>query len=712
MDSMRGNYFRDLFMEADAPEDTAVELDEQIDDDDDDDGMMSVDSMTFDGDESYDDAEYDDDTPEQQSPVVQQTQIDITSFGTDTSDIHNEYDPKEVDRLNTLIASENSAIGEYFTASKETNVDVLRRLYSDIGEEERFHSEQLIFAKSQLTGEKYIPRDPDVRKEYEELLAMGMDEETAMTTAVDRVGLMPRGGAIELSPEEQVEECFRIQEEVDMIESQLYEEALLNTILLSPQMSTLTDRDYAVSVMLEAYMGDERNAEVFLEAVGNAVDMPKKEQGVVENPIRVIFRWIKKLLGLLKNLGHRIAVWATNLRARRKELYAWIKRHGFKALFQKGLSLYFYNDNPANGAPGFDLNPAYQYNHMLINMCNVIARTANVPYNMPQSTTPAGIDARAPQFKSLDDAVERLRGVNLYKTKVPTSNDTVAAELAFQVFGYKDTKIESGVTTNPDGTTSKYNESDNIINRMNLLLTDLNASLKAASDMQEQLVNAANQQFAQTQPDMYNKVINALQVVVKSYNMLINALTSDINTCMKLNNDVLAETQRMDEADRSMGADDLTSGDYVKGVINQKLYPARKAVEKAQAALQEAQKSGDATKIQAAQDDLDAKMKEVADIEDEIKRFRADPSIANRQYKVQPSVSQKQPNGTTAKKQAAISTGTTTKAPNNTPNNTPPKIWYCPKCGTKNSINRKECRNPKCREPRPDKFLFGQSAKP
>lgn len=650
MDSMRGNYFRDLFMEADAPEDTAVELDEQIDDDDDDDGMMSVDSMTFDGDESYDDAEYDDDTPEQQSPVVQQTQIDITSFGTDTSDIHNEYDPKEVDRLNTLIASENSAIGEYFTASKETNVDVLRRLYSDIGEEERFHSEQLIFAKSQLTGEKYIPRDPDVRKEYEELLAMGMDEETAMTTAVDRVGLMPRGGAIELSPEEQVEECFRIQEEVDMIESQLYEEALLNTILLSPQMSTLTDRDYAVSVMLEAYMGDERNAEVFLEAVGNAVDMPKKEQGVMENPIRVIFRWIKKLLGLLKNLGHRIAMWATNRRARRKELFAWIKRHGVKALFQKGLSLYFYNDNPANGTPGFDLNPAYQYNKMLIIMCDAIASAAHIPYNMPDLTIPAGSNTNAPQFKSFDEGVERLRGVNLYKTKVPTSNDAIAAELAKQIFGYSDTKIESGVTTNPDGTTSKFNESDNIINRMNVLLTNLNTSLKAASDMQEQLVNAANQQFAQTQPDMYNKVVNALQVVVKSYNMLINALTSDINTCMKLNNDILAETQRMDEADRSMGAGDLTSGEYLNGVIDQKLYPARKAVEKAQAALQEVQKSGNAERIKAAQGVLDARKREVAAIEDEIRRFRADPSIANRKYTTRLPKQQNPPTGKPAKK--------------------------------------------------------------
>jgi hypothetical protein len=707
MDSMRGNYFRDLFMEADAPEDTAVELDEQIDDDDDDDGMMSVDSMTFDGDESYDDAEYDDDTPEQQSPVVQQTQIDITSFGTDTSDIHNEYNPKEVDRLNTLIASENSAIGEYFTASKETNVDVLRRLYSDIGEEERFHSEQLIFAKSQLTGEKYIPRDPDVRKEYEELLAMGMDEETAMTTAVDRVGLMPRGGAVELSPEEQVEECFRIQEEVDMIESQLYEEALLNTILLSPQMSTLTDRDYAVSVMLEAYMGDERNAEVFLEAVGNAVDMPKKEQGVMENPIRVIVRWIKKLLGLLKNLGHRIAVWATNLRARRKELFAWIKRHGVKALFQKGLSLYFYNDNPANGTPGFDLNPAYQYNTMLIIMCAVIARTANIPYNMPDLTIPTGSNTNAPRFNSIDEGVERLRGVNLYKTKVPTSNDTVAAELAKQIFGYSDTKIESGVTTNPDGTTSKFNESDNIINRMNVLLTNLNTSLKAASNMQEQLANAANQQFAQTQPDMYNKVVNALQVVVKSYNMLINALTSDINTCMKLNNDILAETQRMDEADRSMGAGDLTSGQYAKSVISQKLYPAREAVKKAQAELQKAQESGDDAKINTAQAKLDGRMREVAAIEDEIKRFRADPSIANRKYTMRLPTPQNKSAGTTAKKQAATTAGTTA----NTPNNAPPKVWYCPKCGTENSITRTRCKKLNCREPRPDAFLFGKNAK-
>jgi predicted RNA-binding Zn-ribbon protein involved in translation (DUF1610 family) len=63
--------------------------------------------------------------------------------------------------------------------------------------------------------------------------------------------------------------------------------------------------------------------------------------------------------------------------------------------------------------------------------------------------------------------------------------------------------------------------------------------------------------------------------------------------------------------------------------------------------------------------------------------------------------------GTTAKKQAATTAGTTA----NTPNNAPPKVWYCPKCGTENSITRTRCKKLNCREPRPDAFLFGKNAK-
>ena len=130
------------------------------------------------------------------TPAAVGIDVTMTNFGNDNSPQQNQYNPKEVERLNELIASENSAIGEYFQASKETNVDVLRRLFSDIGDEERFHVEQLLFAKSQITGERYVPRDPDIKKEYEELLSMGMDEESAMATAVDKVGLISRNFTI------------------------------------------------------------------------------------------------------------------------------------------------------------------------------------------------------------------------------------------------------------------------------------------------------------------------------------------------------------------------------------------------------------------------------------------------------------------------------------------------------------------------------------
>ena len=38
-----------------------------------------------------------------------------------------------------------------------------------------------------MTGEKYEPRDPDVKAEYDELMNQdGMDEETAISTMADR----------------------------------------------------------------------------------------------------------------------------------------------------------------------------------------------------------------------------------------------------------------------------------------------------------------------------------------------------------------------------------------------------------------------------------------------------------------------------------------------------------------------------------------------
>lgn len=489
--------------------------------------------------------------PVDDRPIVHATQIDI--MGADNSDIHNEFDRKDVDVLNTLIASEQSAIGEYFTAAKDTNDELLRRLYSDIGDEERFHSEQLIFAKSRLTGEKYVPRDPNVKKEYEELMAMGMDEETAMATAVDKVGLMPKEGMAIVDPVAEVEECVRIQHDVDDIESSLYQEAVLEMIMMSPAVTSLVERDNAVGVLLEAYMADERNAEVYLEAVENISDMPKKQVKTIENPFKVILRWIGKLLSLIKTLGHKVAIWATKMRNRRKEKSAWIKRHGISGLFKSGVGLYFWNDNPSKGPVGFNVFPIIQYNHFLMNMMKAIARQWNIGLD---ATPPLIFDkqVRDIPFNSIDDAVERLNGINLYKTKliVTEANQPVILE---QIFGYYEEKVKYTKTDSTTGEETNKSESANVYNVFQALSTDLSKYLDIAKSLATHLDQmTSTNTAAQNNPEQFKKAVNAVQKIIKAFNMLITALTSDMNQCMKLNNEITSSTQTMDEYDEKHGA--------------------------------------------------------------------------------------------------------------------------------------------------------------
>ena len=84
--------------------------------------------------------------------------VDLGTMGSDTSDHQNDYDPKDVELLLKLMASEADAMNEYLQAAKDTNNDTLRRLFADIGNEERFHMEQLLYAKCEETGEKYEPK--------------------------------------------------------------------------------------------------------------------------------------------------------------------------------------------------------------------------------------------------------------------------------------------------------------------------------------------------------------------------------------------------------------------------------------------------------------------------------------------------------------------------------------------------------------------------
>ena len=150
------------------------------DDDSDEDEGESLDDIEKD----MDDMDSDDD--ENNDSDDEDNDDDDSELGKDDNGVQNEYDENEVNTLNDLIADEQHAMQQYFKAGKETSNVLLARLYNDIGAEEAFHSEQLLYAKAELTGEKYEPSDPEVKKEYEELLENGMDEETAMYTIADK----------------------------------------------------------------------------------------------------------------------------------------------------------------------------------------------------------------------------------------------------------------------------------------------------------------------------------------------------------------------------------------------------------------------------------------------------------------------------------------------------------------------------------------------
>ena len=614
MNTTRGNLYKQLFQEADLPEDADAPVgDETLNID-----SMDMDAMDYGDDDDelmgepvappgFENSPYAplSDPAVDDRPIVQTTQIDISGFGSDTSDIHNEYDPKEIDRLNTLIASENSAIGEYFTASKETNVDVLRRLYSDIGEEERFHSEQLIFAKSQLTGEKYIPRDPDVKKEYEELLAMGMDEETAMATAIDKVGLMPRSDVVEVTPEQTLEECAQILATVEMIEDKLYQEAMLALICSSPAFTT-ADRDASVCVMLESYYNIGPTAEVYLEAMGSVADTPQKEVKVIENPIKVVIRWLGNIIKLIRKLGHNLAIWATKMRERRKDKWDWIKRHGgIKSLFQANVGFYFYVDT--QNESHFEFGSAVQYNRMLMHLAAIIAGTinqngGNVKFNENGVQFRWEENTKAPrQFTTIDEGLELIHKVNMYPTRVQINTPEKENYLAATIFGYHERKINSGVKTEVDAegktVTTRYDESENIYNIMKLVLEDTTNCLEAV----ETLSKTIGSQQASIKPDVFNQCTNALKDTTKAFSVLISALNHDMKTCMKLNNDVLAQTQREDQYDNA-GATRIQSDIYkLSQKASAEKDPEKQAQYKAQ--IKELEKKRLQSKLAIAQSD-------------------------------------------------------------------------------------------------------------
>jgi hypothetical protein len=450
--------------------------------------------------------------------------INVSGFGSDNSSVQNQYDPKEIERLNTLVASENSAIGEYFQASKDTNVDVLRRLFSDIGEEERFHVEQLLFAKSQITGERYIPRDPNIKKEYEELLAMGMNEEDAMNTAADKVGLMRTQQAAQADA---VQEMVEMRDKIDMIETMIDQDYMLYTIAES--VTSFDDVDNAIQTFVEAYLGDQYNsAEMILEAVGNVGDpKPKPPKNKVQQGPGVLNAISQFFSRIIQNIGNILEVVVRFIKKQvmiMKQKASWYKNHSLPDIFRKGFNLYFYNDSGDNA--GFAYSDAAKYLIRLIYCCLMVAK---------QTQPPIGFDygkdrMRFNQYvkddfrpKNLDDAINSIKNIVMRKTKVVINDDNKEGFLkeAFGIGGSADNNNGSGA-----------------YEKFRMLLSDFKGAAKAADKLTKDLATLKGDHnsmyFKEDGRERFDKLVSSMKTIVKGFQMFLKCINSDIKTLISL----------------------------------------------------------------------------------------------------------------------------------------------------------------------------------
>ena len=469
---------------------------------------------------------------------VTTTTDDVDDFGTDAGDgEQNQYDPKEVEYLNKLIASEADAISEYFEYGKLTRVPVLSKLYTDIGDEERFHLEQLIYAKSTLTGEKYEPKDSKVRREYEELLELGMDEETAMNTAIDKTHLMPEE---EEFTEEEIEEMALV--------SQMSEMMSFHTEIV---LESMIDKSDIRSSLYEANQAFMEQA-FFMEEVSNLATKQGQKQLGSKNPISAIWGLFKSIYRVIINLIKKAKLAFQKRRLKNKKKWAWIKKHGITALFKNGVSLFFWNDQTNK----YEVSDALAYLKMFWDTCSMICEKANIKENVPEEKfeikqmidlLSKDVEFKQMRIKSLGDAIQKINGTSLSKSKMLV-NDNNQNELAELFFGYTNEKYE---LMEREGENSKNIDiSKNIYNKMNILLDAFAKCSEYVGVVIERLAELEGKPntIYQNNPKLYNECVTAAGAVTKGLNRFNSAISYDLSEIMKIDNGLNELVSKADES--------------------------------------------------------------------------------------------------------------------------------------------------------------------
>lgn len=461
------------------------------------------------------------DTTEDESPDG------LEGFGMDTSDVQNEFDPKDIDALNKLIAAESEAINDYFDASKDTRDEDLRTLFSDIGHEERFHLEQLMYAKSKLTGEKYEPRDPEVKAEYEELMNGGMDEETAAYTAMDKRSMLGEDDGDDSDMEE-------LEQESAFITDALYRNEIITSQLTSNIINNPRDISKELGIIVEAF---------YQEAIDNVSSAPK-QYTKIDSPLTLLTKGLKVAVNGLTRMSAVIRDSMRKNKLTRARKSEWIKKHGIMELFKGGIHLYLFDDNKNK----MDLDTPCRYVDFLYRLTKAIGESCGVKLTAAAQHKTISNPIK---FKNVDEGMYKLSQVIFNKTKVVVTDENKAA-LQNEFFGYSDEKINVKVT---HGTDQVVNDSGNIYNRLDacILVTKKYAEISiAVLDEIKKLEGDVNSVYYKNRT-AYNKAMKNIKLVVDKYTQFIGAMSHDLTELMKLDNGLLKMTRERDMTEQGGG---------------------------------------------------------------------------------------------------------------------------------------------------------------
>lgn len=446
--------------------------------------------------------------------------VSTTKFTMPTdSDQQNDYDPRDVERLNKLIAAESDAINDYFDATKDSNDETLRRLYGDIGHEERFHLEQLLYAKSTITGEKYEPRDPEVKKEYEELLAMGMDEDTAMSTAFDKRSMAQE--------DDDSDDLDDEQEDAEVLEFAVSNFVASEELLETLHTVRTPSLQKSIDTFMEAYLIQEGIDNVAAKAPSVAT-----ANNVARNngPIRMIFNGLKAIIRFVKKLAQNVKITCKKLLTRQKRIHQFIKQNGISGIFANGVSLYFYNDKNCTY-----MDAALQYVDMCDRLTGIIANNVNMRNEWQHiAVLPSNVNPIT--FGNFDNGISILKGVVLTKTKVVVTQDN-KGKLAELFFGYTEQPANS-----------QTGQSGNIMFKIQKI-TDVTANyLDRVEKFMGKLQTAHDDPANGGRMNQFNEAIKSMGIIKNSIQKFVKALTFDNNEIIKLDNGILNDTKTKDAA--------------------------------------------------------------------------------------------------------------------------------------------------------------------